>query len=126
MRIMPDEETFPKMDPNGLWREEVFTDRRIGTIRRLVPVKADGSTDLARKPQFMGEAALMTPAGQLPLSFEIPAADLTQAIAAYDAELEKAYVRTLEQLEQMQRRASQKIVIPKGGALPPGLPPLKL
>lgn len=121
---MPDEQPFPKMDPNALWREEVFTDRRVGTIRRLIPVKADGSTDLARKPLFMGETALMTPAGQLPLSFEIPAGDLAEAIAAYGPELEKAYRHTLEELEQLRRRASQQIVIPKGG-MPPGLPPLK-
>jgi len=29
-----------KVDPASLYLEEVFTDRRIGTIRRLTPVKA--------------------------------------------------------------------------------------
>lgn len=112
------------MDPNTLWREEVFTDRRVGTIRRLTPIKADGNADLGRKPLFVGEAALMTPAGQLPLTFEIPASDLNEAVAAYGAELEKAYRHTLEELEQLRRRASSQIVIPKGG-MPPGMPPLK-
>ncbi|MBI4347204.1 MAG: hypothetical protein HY553_10140 [Elusimicrobia bacterium] len=119
---MAEPQPTPKMDPNSLWREEVFTDRKIGTIRRLIPVKPDGTVDVGRKTLFLGEAALMTPAGQLPLTFEIPAENLEQAVAAYSAGLEKAYVETLEELEQLRRRASSQIVIPKGG-LPSGLPP---
>lgn len=114
------------MDPNALWREDVFTDRSVGTIRRLAPVKADGSPDLARKTLFVGEAALMTPGGSLPISFEIPAEDLAQAVAGYGPALEKAYEETLEDLQELRRRASQKIVLPQGGLPPaggPGLPP---
>lgn len=122
MSSMAEPQSTPKMDPNSLWREELFTDRRVGTIRRLVPVKADGSVDAGRKTLFVGEAALMTPAGQLPLAFEIPAETIEQAVGAYSAGLEKAYVETLEELEQLRRRASSQIVIPKGG-LPGALPP---
>ena len=32
-----------KLDPTQLYREEIFTDRKAGTLRRLVPVTADGS-----------------------------------------------------------------------------------
>lgn len=32
------------MDPSQVYREETFTDRRVGTIRRLTPVTADGGT----------------------------------------------------------------------------------
>lgn len=87
---MSEAESTPKMDPNALWREETFTDRRVGTIRRLSPIKADGGADLVRKPVFIGEAALVTPGGQLPISFEIPAEDLAQAVAGYGAGLERA------------------------------------
>ena len=38
----------PSMDPKALYLEEVFTDRRIGTIRRLTPVKPDATPDVAR------------------------------------------------------------------------------
>jgi len=113
----------PQMDPNALWREEIYTDREIGTIRRLIPVKSDGSTDVARKIVFVGEASLMTPAGSLPLSFEIPAADLGQAAAGYGAALEKAYQETMQELQEMRRKASSQIVIPQGGLPPGGLPP---
>jgi hypothetical protein len=39
--------TDPKLDPAALYLEEVFTDRRIGTIRRMTPVKADATTDVS-------------------------------------------------------------------------------
>ncbi|MBI5202526.1 MAG: hypothetical protein HY925_13125 [Elusimicrobia bacterium] len=119
----------PAMDSNSLWREEVFTDRKVGTIRRLTPIKADGSTDLSRKAVYQGEAALMTPAGQLPLTFDIPADDLAGAVAGYGAGLEKGYREALEELQRLRREASSQIVIPKGGLPPPppgGLGKLKL
>ena len=33
------------MDSTQIYREDVFTDRKVGTIRRLTPVSADGSAD---------------------------------------------------------------------------------
>jgi len=120
------------MDAADLWREEVFTDRKIGTIRRLSPVKPDGSPDPARKALFVGEASLYTPAGTLPLNFEIPAATLEQAVAAYGAAVEEAFAQAMEELEEMRRRAATSLVIPKagaslaGGGLGAGLPPGKL
>lgn len=116
-------EQAPTMDPNALWREEIFTDRKVGTIRRMSPIKSDGTADLTRKPVFVGEAALMTPAGQLPLSFEIPAEDLAGAVLGYAAALEKGYKQTLEELQELRRQAASQIVIPKGGLPPGGLPP---
>jgi hypothetical protein len=35
--------------------EEIFTDRRIGTIRRLTPVNEEGQRDTARAVLYMGE-----------------------------------------------------------------------
>ena len=49
------------MDAANIYREDVYTDRRIGTIRTLVPVKSDGSADAARKTIFIGEAQIMVP-----------------------------------------------------------------
>ena len=107
------------MDSSDLWREEVFTDRKIGTIRRLTPVKPDGAVDPARKAVFIGEASLDTPAGALPLSFELPAETLEQAAAAYGDEVQKAFAEAMEALQEMRRRASSSLVLPTGG--PAGL-----
>ena len=35
------------MDPAGVFREDVYTDRKVGTIRCLTPVKSDGTPDAA-------------------------------------------------------------------------------
>jgi hypothetical protein len=120
---MADPKDDAKMDAAALWREETFTDRKVGMIRVMTPVKADGSADLSRKPLFVGEASLMTPAGSLPLSFEIPASDLGAAVAGYGPALETAFHEAMEELKEMQRRQSSKILIPGGmpsGGLPPG------
>jgi len=60
-----------EMDPNGLFREENFTDQKLGTIRKLVPIKADGSDDPDRETTFFGAAQIMTPMGALPLNFQL-------------------------------------------------------
>ena len=104
------------MDSSDLWREEVYTDRKIGTIRRLSPVKPDGSPDPVRKTLFVGEASLETPGGVLPLNFEIPAETLEQAASAYGAAAQAAFEEAMEALQEMRRRASSSLLLPKGGA----------
>jgi hypothetical protein len=114
-----------KMDPNALYREELFTDRKVGTIRQLTPVKGDGTTDPARKILFVGEAQIMTSVGALPISFEIPAANLNEAATKYGEEAKKAFDRAVQELQEMRRQASSSIVIPQAGAGalgPGGLP----
>lgn len=110
-----------KMDPAALYREELFTDRRIGAIRRLTPVTADGSPDPARKTIFTGESQILTSVGALPLSFEIPAASLEEAARGYSEAARRALTEAMEELAEMRRRASSSLIIPKAGAsLDPG------
>lgn len=137
---MSAEPVAAKMDEKDLWKEEVFTDRKVGTIRRLLPVKADGGPDASRKTIFVGEAQLMTPAGALPLSFEIEAETLEAAVAGYAEAVQFAFQETMEELKEMRRKAQTSIVTPQaagglggpglfgpgGGALPPGAGKLKL
>jgi hypothetical protein len=112
----------PKMDPVGLFREEVITDRKVGTIRVLSPIRSDGSVDAGRKTQFLGEAQIYTTMGALPLSFELDADSLSDAVAKYAAAAKQAVEQAVRELEDMRRQAASSIVIPKGGAggLPPG------
>ncbi len=104
------------MDPANLWQEEAYTDRKLGTIRRLSPVRSDGSPDASRKPVFVGETALMTPGGSLPLSFEIPASNLHEAAALYGNALQKAFAQAMEEVQKMRRQSASQIVIPNAGA----------
>src|SRR5207245_9390136 len=71
----------PRMDPTSLYREDVITDRRVGTLRVLTPIKTDGSSDPGRQVVYVGEAQLLTQAGLLPPVFEI---DPTSPAAALD------------------------------------------
>jgi len=110
------------MDATTLYREEIYTDRKVGTLRVLVPVTPTGAADTARPTIYQGEAQLMTNMGPLPISFDIEAKDLAEAVDNY-AEATKAGVeRAMRELQEMRRQASSSIVIPQGGAA--GLPPL--
>ena len=106
----------PKMDSAGLYREDVFTDQRVGTIRRMTPVKTDGGDDTSRPVLYIGQATVMTPMGSLPLSFELTAADLTEAVAAFGPAAQQAIEEAARELQEMRRQAASSIVIPDAGA----------
>ena len=106
----------PTMDPAELYREEIITDRKVGTIRILRPVKPDGSADAARETVYVGEAQMYTTMGTLPLSFEIEAKSLTEAVAGYAPAAKEAVERTVRELEEYRRQTASSIVIPRGGA----------
>ena len=109
------------MDPASLYREEIYTDRAAGTIRALIPVTRDGGPDQTRQTIYIGEAQILTNMGPLPISFDIEAGSLAEAVSRY-AEATKAGVdRAMRELQELRRQASSSIVIPQGGAgLPPG------
>jgi len=108
------------LDSSALYLEEVFTDRRVGTIRRLTPVKSDGSPDPGKPAVYVGETQVLTPAGALPIGFEIPAASLEEAADKFGSLAKEAIERTVKEIEEMRRQAASSIVIPKGGLPPTG------
>ena len=109
-----------KVDSKALFLEEVFTDRRIGTIRRLTPVKGDGERDTARAILYIGETQVMTPAGALPIGFEIGAGSLEEAAEKFGGLAKEAIERTVKELQELRRQAASSIVIPQGGLPPAG------
>ncbi|MGB5486600.1 MAG: hypothetical protein WBN06_04370 [Lysobacterales bacterium] len=100
------------MDANALSREEVYTDSRIGSIRKMIPVTIDGEQDASRPVQFVGSTQIMTPGGALPLSFEIEAETLQGAVAGFGDAAKLAVERTMEELKEMQRQQASSIVVP--------------
>ena len=56
-----------QMDVSSLYREQTFTDRKVGIITTLTPVLPDGSDDKSRSVIYSGEAHIMTQMGSLPL-----------------------------------------------------------
>jgi len=105
-----------KMDPTSLYREETFTDQKVGTIRCMTPVDNAGETDTSRPVLYVGQAQLMTPMGAIPLTFQIEAASLSEAVENFAAAAEVQIEQTARQIEDARREAASQIVIPKGGA----------
>ena len=106
------------MDSKGLYREETFTDRRVGTLQRLTPISPSGDTDTARPVLYVGQTQVLTPAGALPLSFEVTASSLDDAVAKFGEGAKLALARTMRRLEELRREQASSIIVP--GAAPPG------
>ena len=105
----------PKMDPKSLCREEIITDRKVGTIRVLTPIKPDGSNDSGREVTYIGEAQLLTSVGTLPINFEIEAKTLDEAVSRFAEVAKGAVERTVKDLQELRRQAASSIVVPQGG-----------
>jgi hypothetical protein len=112
----PTEAPDPRMDANDLYREETYSDRKVGSIRVMTPVKSDGSVDSARAVIYVGQAQIMTPAGVLPLSFEIDAGSLSEACEKFADGAKRGLEDTMQELQEMRRQSASSIVIPEAGA----------
>ena len=111
-----------RVDPKQLYLEEIFTDRRVGTIRRLTPVGKDGERDQSRAVLYVGETQVLTPAGALPIAFEIGAGSLEEAAEKFGALAREAIERTVKELQELRRQAASSIVVPQGPLPPMGGP----
>ena len=63
----------------------------------------------------------MTPAGALPLNFELPDGSLQDAVEGFGDAAKEAVERTMEELKELQRQAASQIVVPKAGVGPGGM-----
>jgi len=125
---MAQEQQIPeiRLDATQLYREEIFTDRKAGTLRRLTPVLADGNTDDSRPVLYSGQTQLLTPAGVLPLAFELEATSLEDACNQFPDAVKVAIEQAIEEAREMRREAASRIVVPEGGAGPAGGGRIKL
>ncbi len=103
------------MDPASLYREDIYTDRRMGTIRVMTPVTAEGAPDASREVIYVGEAQVLTPMGAIPLAFELEAQTLAEAIAKFGEAAQAAVERTARELREMRREQASSIVVPGSG-----------
>jgi hypothetical protein len=109
-----------KLDASSLYREEIFTDRRAGTLRRLTPVTTAGEVDASRAVLFSGQTQLLTPGGVLPLGFDIEAATLQEALDRFPDAVKMALDEAIEEAREMRREAATRIVVPESGAMGAG------
>lgn len=106
------------VDKKHLYREESITDLKVCSLRRMVPVKEDGSDDESRTPIFVGSSQLMTPEGPLPLQARLQANNLAEAFEEFPAAMRKALDEVIDQLQRMrqeqasQQRDESRIIVP--------------
>ena len=109
-----------KIDRTNLYIEESFTDLKVGTIKRLIPVRADGSEDKSRKTVFVGHTSVMTPNGPLPIQNVIEAKELAQAIKKFPEALQAAMDRLIEEVKRYQEQQQSQIQTPDSNIIVPG------
>jgi hypothetical protein len=110
------------MDRAGLYREDVFTDRKAGVIRVLTPVTADGTFDGGRKILYVGEAQMLTPGGVLPLAFEIAATTLGEAVARFGDQAKAAVQQALDNCRSSDGKPPRRSSWRTGCPAPAGFP----
>ncbi len=100
------------VDMGNLYREETFTDLKVASIRRLMPVKSDGSSDESRTPIFLGQTHVMTAAGPVPIQAPIEANCLEEAMAKFPEAVKKAVEKMVEDVKEMRRQEASRIIVP--------------
>jgi hypothetical protein len=117
----PQTVTEIRVDTSNLYREEIFTDLRVASIRKLIPIKPDGSPDDSRPAIFTGQTTLMSAAGPLPVQTQIEAASLEEAAAKFPEAIRDAVERLMDEARELQRREASRIVVPGEVPIPGGL-----
>ena len=107
-----------RVDTENLYREDTVTDLRAASIRRMIPITADGSDDPSRDVRYVGDTTLMTQMGPLPVQFPLEAASLAEACEMFPAGVREAVERLNERAKEMARDEASRIVVPSGG-MPP-------
>jgi len=103
---------MPEFAQDGLYREDSYTDRQVGTIRQLSPVTGSGDADDSRPVLYMGATQVMTAAGPMPLNFDIEAEDLADACQKFGPAAQQAVEEMAVKLEEMRREQASSIVVP--------------
>ena len=104
------------LDRENLYREQSYTDLKAGSIRRLLPVKPDGSPDDARTEIYVGTTQLMTNEGPIPVQARLMANSFQEALTVFPETMRRATKEMIEQFEKLQKKmkaeADSRIIVP--------------
>ena len=103
---------------DNLHREDVFSDMRLATIRRLQPIREDGSPDPTRPTTYIAETTIVSQLGPIPVQAPIEADSLKDAFLKFPA-IKFAVERLSERAQEMRREEASRIMVP--GSMPPDL-----
>ncbi len=105
-----------QVDKENLFREETITDLKIATIRKLIPIKADGSDDTDREIIFIGTTQLGTPQGPIPMQAVLEVTTFEEAMAAFpfamEAETQKVVENFKKMHDQQKKAQDSRIIMP--------------
>jgi len=108
---MPSRPEKPKInlnvDRDNLYREDSVTDVKVAAIRRLTPIKADGSDDDSRDPMFMGQTQLMSPSGPILLQSLLEARTLEEAMDKFPTAMQKEVDKAMAQAEKNHKKKTE-------------------
>ena len=106
------------VDKDNLYREESITDLKVASIRRLIPVKPDGTEDTTRSAKYLGHTQLMSPDGPVPLHAELAANNIEEALDAFPEAMKRSLAEVVKQLQEMrsqqqnQPKEDSRIIVP--------------
>ena len=103
------------LDGSNLYREESFTDMKTGAVRRMTPVKVDGSPDESRDPIFIAQTQLMSPEGPLPVSAMLEAKTLVEAVENFPEAVSREVGRIVEMAQKAKQENDSRIIVPGQG-----------
>jgi hypothetical protein len=107
------------IDKSNLYLEESFTDLKAGTVKRLKPVRPDGSPDKSRKTVFVGYTNLFTPDGSLPIQNVIAAKELQQAIKRFPQAMQAAVEQLMQEVKKYKQQEQSQIHKPDSRIIVP-------
>jgi hypothetical protein len=99
-----------KLDRSSLYQEETFTDLKIGTVKRFIPIRPDGTPDKSRKVLFAGQTNIYTPHGPLPIQNVIQAKDLAQAFKRFSEAMQESMGRLVEEANKMKDQKQSPLI----------------
>jgi hypothetical protein len=105
------------VDVNNLYREESYTDLKVASLRRLVPITPSGEPDPARETRWIAQTQLMSQVGPVPVSALIEARTLEDAIAKFPEAVGRAVEEMIEEAREIQRSEASRIVVPDTASL---------
>ena len=103
-------------DLDNLHREDVFSDMRLATIRRLQPIRHDGRPDPSRPTTYIAETTILSQLGPIPVQAPIEADSLKDAFSKFPEAIKAAVERLSDRAQEMRREEASRIVVP--GSMP--------
>ncbi|WP_156013446.1 hypothetical protein [Thioalkalivibrio sp. HK1] len=106
-------------DLDSIHCEDVFTDTKLATIRRLKPVDRKGDHDASRPTLYIAETTIVSQLGPIPVQAPIDANSLEEAFLKFPEAIKTAVDDLSARAQEIRREEASRIVVPGTGAMPP-------